>query len=602
MANAPAVPSPLALLPYAERFLDGRRVVLFGDATAGLAEEAADRGARVVHVLDVDATRVAEAVATAPRGLSFSVLRDGGDGALRDGAFDTCLIPDLSLFSDPRAIIAQARKLLAAGGVVIAATPRVDGRRGESLRGKGGPLNYYDFYDVLARQFPAVSLAGQVPFHGYALVNFSLEGDPEVSVDASLTDGADREPVAYVAFASDRRIAIDPYAIIQLPNEEAEAPAVAAPVVDTARVTALEGEVESLQAAKRAAEQRLAEEQRRSADLGRALHEAGALPRQLEHRLTEEARRAEVLAGQISRNQEATERAQREMRTLQDQSKQAARQLTEVQAKLAQATQREEALTRRVRELEGQPRGVDQASHDELRQRHQAVEQERDTFRQHLERERTGRERDREAARQQVERETARLQAERESSRQQAEREREAARREIERENGTLQRRVAQLESQLAEARQRTTSLSADAAQAQTDQAEQVADLSAAESALRGRAREVAQLKAEIERRGAMVRELVQALESREPIPLGPAGALDRERLAYLERELEQTRARAEQASALADRREAELASAQALLATQAPAATPDSDPTPDAPPPPAAENSVEAGPSEQPS
>ena len=204
MANPSAVPAPLALIPYAERFLDGRRVVIFGDATAGLAEEAAERGARLVHVVDLDPARVAEAVATAPRGLSFAVLRDGGDGALRDGAFDTCLIPDLAIFGDPRALLAQARRLLASNGVVIAATPRVEGRRGESLRGKGGPLNYYDFYDVLARQFAAVTMAGQVPFQGYALVNFALEGDPEVTVDASLIDAVDREPVAYVALASDR--------------------------------------------------------------------------------------------------------------------------------------------------------------------------------------------------------------------------------------------------------------------------------------------------------------------------------------------------------------------------------------------------------------
>lgn len=546
MANlTPTVPAPLALIPYAERFLEGRRVVIFGDATARLAEEAAERGARLVHVYDPDGARVAQAVATAPKGLTFSVYRDGGDAGLRDGAFEVCLIPDLSRFPDARALLALARKACAAGSILLAATPRVEGRQGESARGRPGPLNYYDFYAAIKQHFAAVKMVGQVPFQGYALVDFSTDGELEISVDASLTDGEDREPVAYVAIASDRRVAVDPYAIIQLPTEipeTAEAPE--APGLQQANEARNQANEARLQA-----ETRLVDEQRRSAELGRALSEAGALPRQLEMRLTEEARRAEMLANQIQRAQESNERLLRENRTFQDRLQQSAKTLAEANAERARLAQREEGLQRKLREAEAIPRGVDPAKVDALRKRVEELESEKAVLLRHVS--------EIETQYSAMQRQFTELHTQYSVAHHQNHEHRvqlDAAFRQIEELKNNLQQQQQQVAAMQTQARRA-------AAQANEEQTEHVADLSAAETTLKERAREIAALRAEVDRRGSMVRELLQTLEARGASPLGPQA--DHDHAAHLERELATARSQLNRVSGLAMQREGELKSAR---------------------------------------
>jgi hypothetical protein len=550
----PAVPAPLALIPHAERFLEGRRVLVFGDATALLAEEALARGARLVHVYDPDSVRVAQAVATASQGLSFSVYRDGGDAGLRDGAFEVCLIPDLSLFPDPKAVLARARKACAAGAVLLAATPRVDGAKGESLKGRG-PLNYYDFYEVVRRQFPAITMLGQVPFQGFALVDFSAD-EIEVSVDASLTDDEDRQPVAYVAVASDRRLQVDPYTIVQLPA----APPPSAPPAPPSPPPS--PELQRAAEARQQAEHRLAEEQRRTAELGRALSEAGALPRQLEMRLTEEARRGEMLSSQLQRAQELAERLQRENRILQDRIQQGTRSLAEAQAERVRLTQREEALSRKLREAEATPRGVDPAKVDALRRQIEALEAEKaEALRRAAEGEQALA-----RAQQQQQQLVAQLDGA-QRQQQQLVAQLDGAQRQAAQLDGAL-RQIAEQKALLAQQQQQLSALQTQAhravAQAQEEQAEHVADLSAAEHTLQERAREIAALRAEVDRRGAMVRELLQALEARGVTPLGAPS--NHEQIAHLEHELRAAHTQLQRVTALALQREADLKAAHEQL------------------------------------
>ena len=55
----------IVLSAYLEPLLRGRRVAILGDATIGLADELSQRGARLLHVYDPDAARVAEAKSSA---------------------------------------------------------------------------------------------------------------------------------------------------------------------------------------------------------------------------------------------------------------------------------------------------------------------------------------------------------------------------------------------------------------------------------------------------------------------------------------------------------------------------------------------------------
>src|SRR5512143_2697022 len=79
----------IALAPFVEALVVGRRVAVLGDVSLGLAEALLARGARLVHAYDPDAARVAEVLARrapsfgspaagrpAARGVVHAVLSD----------------------------------------------------------------------------------------------------------------------------------------------------------------------------------------------------------------------------------------------------------------------------------------------------------------------------------------------------------------------------------------------------------------------------------------------------------------------------------------------------------------------------------------------
>ncbi|HVY45600.1 MAG TPA: hypothetical protein VHB21_06955, partial [Minicystis sp.] len=108
------------LAAYLESLVVGRRVVVLGDVSLGLAEELLDRGARVVHAYDVDAARVSEALArAAPAGDGPSYALLAGDLGVRDGAFDVAVVPDLSLFADAGELLRRAKRLVGLGVCVV---------------------------------------------------------------------------------------------------------------------------------------------------------------------------------------------------------------------------------------------------------------------------------------------------------------------------------------------------------------------------------------------------------------------------------------------------------------------------------------------------
>ncbi|WP_437764399.1 hypothetical protein WMF27_35595 [Sorangium sp. So ce281] len=218
---APAALHPaLVLSAYLEPLVRGRRVAVVGDATIGLADRLLQRGARLVHAYDPDAARVAEKLArTAPtRQPHPNVAVFEGDLGVRDGAFDTLVIPDLSLFGDPAEVVRRARRLTAAGGVAVIASPNPDAARGLLPAGarRGAAPGYYALYDLVALQFKQVRMVGQAPFVGYTVAEFAPKGEPEVSVDTSILD-ASEEPEWFIAVAGERLPRLDAFAVIELP-------------------------------------------------------------------------------------------------------------------------------------------------------------------------------------------------------------------------------------------------------------------------------------------------------------------------------------------------------------------------------------------------
>ena len=221
---------PSIVLPaYIEPLIRGRRVAVLGDATVGLAEELAQRGARLVHAYDPDPARAAEALARLPAGrthqISFAVL--AGDLGVRDGAFDAVIVPDLAIFLDPTELMRRVRKLCAASGVAVVVAPNA--RTGARLllpeAPAGGtpriaaPPGYYELYDLVSLQFPKVRMVGQAPFVGYTVADFAPGSEPEVSVDTSLLT-ASEEPEYFIAVAGERTVSLEAYAVIELPWAE----------------------------------------------------------------------------------------------------------------------------------------------------------------------------------------------------------------------------------------------------------------------------------------------------------------------------------------------------------------------------------------------
>jgi hypothetical protein len=169
-------------------------------------------------VYDVDAGRVAEATARShDRSIFYALLPEGGDVGVRDGAFDFVLVPDLSLFADPAAIVALVRRVVSPLGAALISSPNADAKA-PLLRVTASrkALGYYELYETIAAQFESVRMIGQAPFVGYAVAELSVE-DPEPTIDSSLAESEGKEPDWFLALASDRNLRLEPFALIELP-------------------------------------------------------------------------------------------------------------------------------------------------------------------------------------------------------------------------------------------------------------------------------------------------------------------------------------------------------------------------------------------------
>lgn len=209
----------VALAAYAEPLIDARRVLVCGDASSSLADHLVSRGARSVHVFDTDPARVAEAATkNSSRNVSFATLNEDGL-ALRDGAFDVAIIENLAAVGDVAFVLKAIRRALSARGaaLVACANPDVDVPLVASPNVPKISIDYYSLYDTVAEEFEYVRMLGQTPFVGYAIADFAPDGDPLPSLDTAFVPGGAEEPECFVALASEQPVALDEFAVIQLP-------------------------------------------------------------------------------------------------------------------------------------------------------------------------------------------------------------------------------------------------------------------------------------------------------------------------------------------------------------------------------------------------
>jgi SAM-dependent methyltransferase len=208
----------IVLAAYAEPVASGRRVLFVGPASSALPARLVERGARLVHVCDPEPVRLAEATAkNRTSSISFSALADG-HFALRDGAFDLCIIEDAGI-SDPVPLLKRVRRALTPRGVLLMASLNPEARSPLMPYRPSGviALDYYALYDAVKAEFEQVRMLGQAPFVGYVVADFAPEGTPEPSLDTAFLPGGAEEPELFIAVGSDQPVDLEAFSVVQLP-------------------------------------------------------------------------------------------------------------------------------------------------------------------------------------------------------------------------------------------------------------------------------------------------------------------------------------------------------------------------------------------------
>jgi hypothetical protein len=214
----PGTLSQQALAVVVEPLAVGRRVAVFGDATAGLDAILLEQGARAVSLFDPDTARARVASERAPLGAS---VHPYADDDLRPA--DVAIITDLGIFADPADVVARARRVVGDYGVAVFAAANAEARaQGDDGRDGSRAFDYYDLFDLIAGEFVAVRMVAQLPFYGVALMELGGDEDAEsvgVNVDTRLAEGG-RTPEGFVVVASQGTDgALHPYSIVELPSD-----------------------------------------------------------------------------------------------------------------------------------------------------------------------------------------------------------------------------------------------------------------------------------------------------------------------------------------------------------------------------------------------
>ena len=193
-----------ALVVYAEPLVSGRRVIVFGDASSGLAGHLVRAGARLVHVYDLDAARAGREAANQLRGVVVRALTPEAEFDVREGAFELALIPEFQEVRSIADLPAKVRRLVGQAGACIAAT----------RSSAADAPEYYELYDAVSLQFASVQMLGLLPFGGLTFAELGESEGKGVSVDTQLLSDVPL-PQRFIAIAGQRDTRLDAYTIVQ---------------------------------------------------------------------------------------------------------------------------------------------------------------------------------------------------------------------------------------------------------------------------------------------------------------------------------------------------------------------------------------------------
>lgn len=311
----------IALAAYAEPIVVAGRVLVVGEATTPLVERLLERGARLVHVVDADPGRVAEAATrNADRHVSFAPLGPGGL-PVRDGAFDVAIVEDLASLPDPAHVLRQVRRALGARGTALVASRNPDATvHLLPLSEAGSAPDYYALYDLVTGVFDQVRMLGQAPFVGYSVFDFAPEAELEPALDAGFVPGGAEEPEWFIALAARDQTPLESLMIVQLTAREA---------LGAGGTAQLERQLRAARAAERQARERLAdaeaalarrgaeglarEQGERIARLEAELQRATAWAQQLEGRAATADARADAVQAELDAAEERAAAVAREL-------------------------------------------------------------------------------------------------------------------------------------------------------------------------------------------------------------------------------------------------------------------------------------------------
>jgi chromosome segregation ATPase len=191
--NAPLAAHSIAV--YVAPLVEGQRVAVVGPSSVEVARRLRALGAQSVVALG-----------GAGEGVALRPLNPGAIEAFR-GRVDCVVVPDAEAVPFA-AVLHEARKALGREGLLVVAV---------SARARAS-VGYHALRESLEERFSVVKMLGCGSFSAISIASYD-DAPEDLTLDTRLMPESSEEPDMFVGLASDGALAIDPFAIIQVPTQ-----------------------------------------------------------------------------------------------------------------------------------------------------------------------------------------------------------------------------------------------------------------------------------------------------------------------------------------------------------------------------------------------